>query len=109
MSEAEAWDAPDAHVITRWLGRDAPDEPYEVTTLQPREPGRVLLCSDGMWQYASATTDVQELVQLLSSSITPIELARDLVNAACALGGTDNVTVAIIDVDPGSPRSEEDQ
>ena len=75
MSEAEAMDASDAHVITRWLGRDAPDEPYEVTTLQPRESGRVLLCSDGMWQYASATTEMQELVQLLSSSITPIELA----------------------------------
>jgi serine/threonine protein phosphatase PrpC len=104
MTEEAAMAAPDAHVITRWLGADAPEDPYRVSSFRPPEPGRVVLCSDGMWQYASSATDLDELVRMLAPSAAPSTLAGDLVAVACALGGSDNVTVAVIDVDPSRTK-----
>ena len=65
MTEPAAMSAPDTHVITRWLGPDAPEGPYRVHALRPREPGRLILCSDGLWQYASSPAELRELVELL--------------------------------------------
>ena len=76
-------------------------------TLRPREPGRLILCSDGLWQYASSPAELRELVELLLPVDDPAALARDLVRAACGLGGGDNVTVAIVEVDPDRVRQEE--
>jgi serine/threonine protein phosphatase PrpC len=107
MTEPAAMSAPDAHVITRWLGPDAPEGPYRVHALRPREPGRLILCSDGLWQYASSPAELRELVEILLPVDDPAALARDLVQAACGLGGGDNVTVAVIVVDPDHVRQEE--
>lgn len=49
----EAETGPHAHTITRWLGPDAPDHTPVATALDVTEPGWLLLCSDGLWNYAS--------------------------------------------------------
>ena len=52
-SREEAESGPHAHTITRWLGPDAPDHAPVATALDVSEPGWLLLCSDGLWNYAS--------------------------------------------------------
>ena len=49
----EAEGAADAHTITRWLGVDAQDVVPTMASLNIPGPGWVLVCSDGLWNYAS--------------------------------------------------------
>jgi serine/threonine protein phosphatase PrpC len=102
MSEEDAGADSRAHGITRWLGADAPDEPYPVTSFRPDEAGRLIVCSDGLWNYAPSASAIAELVGAMPADASPLELSRALVDAALAAGGHDNVTVAVADVTPPS-------
>jgi serine/threonine protein phosphatase PrpC len=97
---------PRAHVVTRWLGRDAPDAPPGVASYVPREPGRVVVCSDGFWQYVPSVPRLTDLVQESGDDATSIDLARALVRMALRSGGGDNVTVAVITI--GAPDASAD-
>jgi serine/threonine protein phosphatase PrpC len=91
-----------AHAITRWLGVDAPEAPYRIRTFRPDGPGSVVVCSDGLWNYAPSPAELAHLVAACEDSDTPLALAHSLVDVALHGGGHDNVTVVVIDVD--SPR-----
>jgi serine/threonine protein phosphatase PrpC len=96
----EAERHPYAHAITRWLGEDAPGGPPRVTTYVPTGPGRLLLCSDGLWNCAPTTERIAELVRAHQATVPPIDVARALTRVALAAGGRDNVTVVVVDIDP---------
>lgn len=98
MSAVQAGSDSRAHSITRWLGEDAPEGPPQIVTLRPTEPGRLVLCSDGLWNYAPAATDIAALAEALPSGATPLAVAHSLADTALAKGGRDNITVAIIDL-----------
>jgi serine/threonine protein phosphatase PrpC len=102
MTEVEADGDPRSHAITRWLGADAPDGEPQVATMQPDTPGRLLVCSDGLWNYAPTATQMTDLVAAHSPGASPIELARALTDFALESGGHDNITVVIIDLGPGA-------
>ncbi|MDR0488935.1 MAG: serine/threonine-protein phosphatase [Propionibacteriaceae bacterium] len=90
---AEAESSVYAHTITKWLGRDAVDlDPY-LSTLRVTNPGWVIACTDGLWNYASEPTAIKELVDFLDHS-SPLALAGYLVAWANEKGGHDNITVA---------------
>jgi serine/threonine protein phosphatase PrpC len=89
---------PRAHVITRWLGDDAPMA-ADTATWSPAGAGRLVLCTDGLWNHLDGASDLSELIA--TSDGTPLTVARRLVSTALARGGHDNVTVAVADVDPG--------
>lgn len=84
-----------AHTITRWLGDDAHDlEPGIVT--HSGGAGFVLLCSDGLWNYAD--TDEAMTAQVAAhQGDTLLALAQNLVAFALESGGHDNTTVALAD------------
>jgi PPM family protein phosphatase len=105
LSEREAGADPRAHSITRWLGRDAPDDEPQVLTMRPTEPGRLVLCSDGLWNYTSEATEIAALLDALPPGTAAIAAARSLADAALAAGGHDNITVAVLDVTP--PRKDD--
>ncbi len=44
-----------AGALLRWLGADAPDTEPHLRTLTPTGPGRVLVCSDGLFRYSPPT------------------------------------------------------
>ena len=88
-----------AHSITRWLGRDAPDEEPQLVTIRPDEPGRLVLCSDGLWNYTPEVTDIAALLDALPAGSAAITAAHSLADTALAAGGRDNITVAVIDVE----------
>jgi PPM family protein phosphatase len=90
---------PRHHTITRWLGRDAPSGPPDIAAFRPDGPGRLLVCSDGLWGYVSSNEALDRLVRSPESR-SPVELARDLVEHALSAGGRDNVTVAVVDIAP---------
>ena len=105
VARAEAESGPQAHAITRWLGSDAPDHTPRTTSLEVSQPGWVLVCSDGLWNYSSEPLAMAALVAELSAgSQAPLELAAALVDWANAQGGVDNITAALARVG-GQPES----
>jgi PPM family protein phosphatase len=104
MSAAQAGSDPRAHEITRWLGADAPEEEPQLVTIRPAEPGRLVLCSDGLWNYAPNATDIATLLDALPSGTTALAAAHSLTDTALAKGGRDNITVAIVDIQ--TPRRD---
>ena len=104
VPRAEAEGGPQAHAITRWLGIDAPDHSPTTATMVLTDPGWLMVCSDGLWNYCSAAQDLAALVQQTSStspaSAEPLALAGALVDWANAQGGQDNITVALARIDP---------
>jgi serine/threonine protein phosphatase PrpC len=92
----EAEKGPQAHAITKWLGRDSPDFSPRTGSLTIGSPGWVLVCSDGLWNYASEAAAIQSLVAELSPSDSdPLALAVALVDWANGCGGKDNISVAL--------------
>lgn len=96
-AEAAAAD-PRARSITRWVGTDAPEAPPQIVTFSPAAPGLLLLCSDGLWNYAPRPSDLARLVRQLPAAASPLAIARWLAESALKAGGHDNVTVAVVDV-----------
>jgi serine/threonine protein phosphatase PrpC len=95
MSEAQAAVDPRAHALTGWLGGDIQrvPEPSVVTAAVP-PAGCLLLCTDGLWNYAPSVVRLHELM-LRFSPDDPLELARQFTEFARSLGGEDNITVVI--------------
>lgn len=89
-----------AHAITKWLGRDSEDFVPTVGSLEVAEPGWLLACSDGLWNYASTPEAIAEQVHAVGST-EPLTIATALVAFANGAGGHDNITAALARVDPG--------
>lgn len=97
VPRAEAENGPQAHAITKWLGRDSPDISPRTGSVELHVPGWLLVCSDGLWNYCSAASDLQALLARLGvdGGRDPLPLALALVAWANAQGGRDNVSVAL--------------
>lgn len=99
MPEAEARADPRAHALTQCLGttdfaRASPCPEPGLATL-PRLDGWLLLCTDGLWNYAEAP---DALVRAAGDGISGAadELCARLIAFARGRGGHDNVTVAAV-------------
>jgi serine/threonine protein phosphatase PrpC len=96
FTRAEAENGPGAHAITRWLGRDAPDIHPRCGELEVGD-GWLLVCSDGLWNYASGADEIGTVLAaaLASSPSNLVDACEQMVAWANAQGGKDNVTVAV--------------
>jgi serine/threonine protein phosphatase PrpC len=92
----DAWD--DSHMLTRWLGADAPVGQPGVTRLEPKGAGRVIVCSDGLWNYAAQTDELAALIAPAREDASALSLAQRLTRAALDAGGQDNITVAVLTI-----------
>jgi serine/threonine protein phosphatase PrpC len=101
-SPAEAEADPAFHTITRWLGADSVDHVAELTSVSIDGPGWLLVCSDGLWNYASALDEMATRVAEAGASAgpDPLPMAAALVDWANAAGGHDNITAALARCDP---------
>jgi serine/threonine protein phosphatase PrpC len=104
---AEAYGHTLAHVITRWLSKDAdPEWRPRIVAFDVPGPGRLLLVSDGLWNY---TLEPAHLVAAMGDpGCERVDLARRLVTFANDAGGSDNITVAVVDI-PLRPAGEQRQ
>ncbi|WP_217549362.1 PP2C family serine/threonine-protein phosphatase [Streptomyces sp. GbtcB6] len=95
MSEAEAYADERAHAITGWLGADAYEVEPHTASFKPDRPGVVVVCTDGLWNYAETAEEMSEIVPA-DAAVRPLHAARVLVGHALDGGGHDNVTVALL-------------
>ncbi|MGI4831685.1 MAG: PP2C family protein-serine/threonine phosphatase, partial [Janthinobacterium lividum] len=99
MSAEEAARSPRAHAITRWVGPDADGMDAEVVTFTLAGSGVLMLCSDGLWNYAASVDEMKEQVMTRDDHAEDaLEGARRLVRFALEQGGQDNITVAMLQV-----------
>ncbi|PJM97300.1 serine/threonine protein phosphatase [Streptomyces sp. CB01373] len=102
MSEAEAYADERAHAITGWLGADAYELEPHTASFKPDRPGVVVVCTDGLWNYAETAREMADAVPL-DAAVRPLHSARVLVGHALDGGGHDNVTVAVLPF-PAAPQ-----
>ncbi len=97
LSRDQAERGPHAHAITSWIGHEAPELRPQIGLLRPTGPGWLLVCSDGLWNYASEPADLRAVLDVLALAVRPgaLALADALARWACDQGGKDNVTVAL--------------
>ncbi len=100
LTPEQAANSPFLHSITHWVGPDAPARPPRLAVVRPDRPGHLVLCTDGLWNYAPSSGELGGLVEALPTGAAPAAIARSLADMAIARGGHDNVTVAVIDIDP---------
>ena len=93
MTEEEAAVHPQRHILTRALGVSSQVE-ADMWDLKLRSGDRLVLCSDGLSNELSS----DELAAVLSSVPDPGEAAHRLVEIANEHGGSDNITVVVVDV-----------
>src|SRR4029078_4428234 len=88
---------PAFHTITRWLGADSVEHTPEFASQTIDTAGWLLVCSDGLWNYASVLDEMCAVVAEKSATANddPVQLAESLVEWANAAGGHDNVTAAL--------------
>ncbi|KIH99723.1 hypothetical protein LP52_05720 [Streptomonospora alba] len=103
LSPEEAAVSPHAHTLTAWLGADYSGAAGRVAAFDPGGAGRLLLCSDGLWNHLPEPAELAGLVR--GAGADPLAAARACVRFALERGGRDNVTAVVIDV-PG-PRTGE--
>jgi serine/threonine protein phosphatase PrpC len=102
MTEAEAYADERAHAITGWLGADAYELEPHTASFKPDRPGVVVVCTDGLWNYAETAEEMARAVPH-DAAVRPLHSARVLVGHALDGGGHDNVTVAVLPF-PAPPR-----
>jgi PPM family protein phosphatase len=93
---AEAEASPYAHAIVRWLGADTADDGKpNITTFAIPGNGYLLLCTDGLWNYAPDPAYLHHLIQQAPAPES-LTIARHLIQYANQQGGQDNITVGIL-------------
>jgi serine/threonine protein phosphatase PrpC len=88
------FDHPRRNILTRALGTN-PKVEIDVSTINLSVDDRLLLCSDGLWGMLQ---DVDQLERILRRAETPEMAVGDLLAAANAQGGEDNISVVVCDV-----------
>ncbi|ROQ32378.1 serine/threonine protein phosphatase PrpC [Streptomyces sp. PanSC19] len=95
MNEAEAYADERAHAITGWLGADSYELDPHTAAFKPDRSGVVVVCTDGLWNYAEAAEDMARVVPA-DAADRPLGAAQVLVGHALDGGGHDNITVALV-------------
>jgi serine/threonine protein phosphatase PrpC len=85
-----------AGALVRWLGADATDTAPHLRCFTPAGPGRVLVCSDGLFKYRPEPAELAAIAPHLS----PLETVRALVRFALDAGGVDNISAVIVAFPP---------
>ncbi len=90
LTEEEAEEHPQRSIITRALGPES-DVDVDMVTLEGADGDVYLLCSDGLTSMVAEA----QVGEIIASSRTLAGAGRDLIAAANAAGGRDNITVIL--------------
>jgi len=102
LTSEEAERHPYKNVLSRNLGAKA-EARVDTVMLEVKPGDRLLLCSDGLYGFASA----EAIQYLLGSGDDPKDVARDLIELALRGGGGDNVSTIVIETAPAAPSSSQ--
>jgi len=90
LSAEEARDHPLRNQLTGFLGMPKPIAPAYVTAAV-QSGDRIVLCSDGLWDMLPD----DEIARLALRNADPRDAVEELINAANAAGGLDNITAIV--------------
>ncbi|HVN56217.1 MAG TPA: protein phosphatase 2C domain-containing protein [Anaerolineaceae bacterium] len=90
ITEKEAAVHPQRNVLYRAIGQGEPFDPDVNTYLMPH-PGYLMLCSDGLWGVISE----MDMFSIITGAENPSKACHNLVEAANAAGGPDNISVIL--------------
>jgi protein phosphatase len=93
ISSDEAAVHPQRNVLYRALGQADPISAEFVTAPIPSS-GYLVLCSDGLWGVVSD----DKMVDIITTAASPQQASQELVEAANAAGGPDNISVIVIEI-----------
>lgn len=99
LTMEEAAVHPQRNVLYRAIGQGATLE-VDVSTYALEPGDRLLLCSDGLW----GLLDEAEIWRLVQEAATPQQACAQLVAAANAAGGNDNITVVLVETWHNQPQ-----
>ncbi len=102
LSDSEAAVHPHRHILTRALGV-ADEVAVDLWRIQPSRGDRFLLCSDGL----TNELDDPQISEVLATVPDPQVAADLLVRAARTHGGSDNITVVVVDVVVGEDDEQD--
>lgn len=105
LTRTQASEHPQKNLITRALGAEGEVE-VDSDRHRLRRGDRLVLCSDGLPDMVPESR-ISELVSGDEAGNAE-ESARGLISAALSAGGTDNVTVVVVDVDRAAQSPEPD-
>jgi protein phosphatase len=91
ITDEEASSHPQRNVLYRALGQAEPVEP-DLFTVSAENAGHLLLCSDGLW----GVVDEDEIARLIREYPDTRQACQQMVEAANANGGPDNITAILI-------------
>jgi serine/threonine protein phosphatase PrpC len=87
----EAVNHPQKSMLYRALGQSEPQEPDVFTATMPH-PGYLLICSDGLW----GVVEEDQIFRLIADAPNPHRACQNLMDAANANGGPDNISVILV-------------
>jgi protein phosphatase len=94
LTAEEAKTHPQRNVIYKNLG-DRPTVDPDIDHVPLESGDQLLLCSDGLSGYV----DESEILRIIKAAHSPQEACRNLIDAANANGGPDNITAIIIQLE----------
>lgn len=100
ITAQQALTHPLRHVVTRAVGT-RPGPAADLWVFPPTVGERFLICSDGLPLELAD----REIAAVLTANADPQQAADALVGRAVAAGGRDNVSVVVIDSQPGAPTT----
>lgn len=98
ITKREAMRHPHKNYITRAVGTSSMVQP-EIRTLDRKSGDLWLLCSDGMSNYI----EDGEIEHILNEQSDRARCVRELIDLALERGGTDNITVVLVDCGEVAP------
>jgi protein phosphatase len=93
LDPGDAPDHPKWHTMSNWIGVDTAR--IETRSIQLQAGDRVLACSDGLSNMISD----DEIAAILEAEPDPELCVRSLIDAANSAGGSDNISVVLVNVD----------
>lgn len=90
ITPEEAANYPHRNVLYRALGQGEVLDP-DIFTIGFPQPGHLMICSDGLWGVITE----QDLVRAINEAPNLQRACQNLVNAANAAGGPDNISVIL--------------
>ncbi len=95
MSDQDARADRRAHSITQCLGMRDAEIQIHARDIELAPGERLLVCSDGLWNYFDDPATLAQAVNALPSDSKAIDICRHLVGLANHAGGRDNITVGV--------------
>ena len=84
------------HLLTQYLGAEKNAymaEPFISPWIRKEKGSKILLCSDGLYNYLSS----KEIISVLEKKTTTLDKCRELITKVLSNRGRDNITVILIE------------